>query len=98
MANIGYALDILGTNPNNKVSETRTLTKKAIDGRAFVIPKAAPFFAEGVVVVIRLGSCTAADSHLLAALLRGADHICDDEDLEGRVDEKSTSSGETNFP
>lgn len=51
MANIGYALDILGTNPNNKVSETRTLTKKAIDGRAFVIPKAAPFFAEGVVVV-----------------------------------------------
>ncbi|MGL6083770.1 MAG: hypothetical protein ACRC4N_15410, partial [Gammaproteobacteria bacterium] len=51
MANIGYALDILGTNPNNKVSETRTLTKKAVDGRAFVIPKAAPFFAEGVVVV-----------------------------------------------
>lgn len=51
MANIGYALDILGTNPNNKVSETRTLTKKVIDGRAFVIPKAAPFFAEGVVVV-----------------------------------------------
>lgn len=51
MANIGYALDILGTNPNNKVSETRTLTKKAIDGRAFVVPKAAPFFAEGVVVV-----------------------------------------------
>lgn len=51
MANIGYALDILGTNPNNNVSETRTLTKKAIDGRAFVIPKAAPFFAEGVVVV-----------------------------------------------
>lgn len=51
MANIGYALDILGTNPNNKVTETRTLTKKAIDGRAFVIPKAAPFFAAGVSVV-----------------------------------------------
>lgn len=50
MANIGYSLDTVGNNPLNKVSETRTLNKKVLDGRAFVIPRAAPFFAESVVI------------------------------------------------
>lgn len=51
MANIGYTLDSTGKNPANKVSETRTLTRKAIDGRAFVVPKASPFFAESVKII-----------------------------------------------
>lgn len=51
MANIGYPLDVSGTSVANLVSESRTLTKKAIDGRAFVIPKAAPFYATNHKVV-----------------------------------------------
>lgn len=51
MANIGYPLDVSGTSPANRISENRTLTKKAVDGRAFVIPKAAPFYAENHKVV-----------------------------------------------
>lgn len=50
MANIGYALDVIGNNPLNKVTEIRTLSKKVIDGRLFVIPKGAPYFAESVVI------------------------------------------------
>lgn len=50
MANIGYPLDLLGEAPSNLVVENRTLTRKAIDGRSFVIPKAAPFFADSVVI------------------------------------------------
>ena len=53
MANIGYELDVSGTSPANRVSENRTLTKKAIDGRAFVIPKAAPFYADNAKVVYK---------------------------------------------
>lgn len=51
MANIGYPLDLSGTLPENKVAETRTLSAKAIDGRAFIIPRAAPFFARSVLIV-----------------------------------------------
>lgn len=56
MANIGYDIDELGTNPNNKVVETRTLSKQVIDGRLFVIPKAAPFFAKNH--TIKIGNTT----------------------------------------
>ena len=48
MANIGYPLDELGTNPDNKVFERRVLTAKVIDGRCFMIPKVTPFFADGL--------------------------------------------------
>lgn len=42
-----YNLDITGLNPDNLVTETRTLTNKLIDGRFFIIPQYAPFYVTG---------------------------------------------------
>lgn len=50
MANIGYELDELGTNPDNRVTERRILSSKVVDGRCFVVPKVTPFFADGMVI------------------------------------------------
>lgn len=56
MANIGYALDELGTNPDNKVTERRILTSKVLDGRCFMIPKVTPFFGDVDKVTIKFGN------------------------------------------
>lgn len=56
MANIGYALDELGTNPDNKVTERRILTSKVVDGRCFMIPKVTPFFGDVDKVTIKFGN------------------------------------------
>lgn len=58
MANIGYALDELGTNPANKVTERRILTSKVIDGRCFMIPKVTPFFGDPAKITVKFGNST----------------------------------------
>lgn len=51
-----YKLDITGLNPENLVSETRTLSTKLVDGRLFIIPQFAPFFTDGCKVLSIDGS------------------------------------------
>lgn len=65
MATYRYPLDLLGTSPTNRVSQTRTLNMTSKTGDKFFIPVDAPFFAEGC-VVYKEGSTT--------PLVRGIDY------------------------
>lgn len=50
MANYRYPLDLLGENPNNRISQTRTLNMTTKMGDKFFIPADAPFFEDGLVL------------------------------------------------
>lgn len=65
MATYRYPLDILGTSPSNRVTQTRTLNMTTKMGDKFFIPENAPFFAEGC-EIYKVGSPT--------PLVRGIDY------------------------
>lgn len=65
MADYRYPLDLLGENPTNKVTQTRTLNMSTKTGDKFFIPADAPFFGESI-VVFKVGTPT--------PLVRGIDY------------------------
>lgn len=65
MATYRYPLDILGTNPGNRVSQTRTLNMTTKMGDKFFIPADAPFFAE---------DCEVYKEGVATPLVRGIDY------------------------
>lgn len=65
MANYRYPLDLLGVEPGNKVTQTRTLNMTTKMGDKFIIPADAPFFAESL-IVFKVGTPT--------PLVRGIDY------------------------
>lgn len=65
MAEFRYPLDLSGTNPSNKVTQTRTLNMTTKNGDKFFIPSDAPFYGESVII-------TRASSN--TPLVRGVDY------------------------
>lgn len=65
MATYRYPLDLLGDNPNNRISQTRTLNMTTKMGDKFFIPADAPFFADDL-VIFKVGTPT--------PLVRGIDY------------------------
>lgn len=70
-----YPLDRTGTATTNKVTETRTLNNKSRNGFNFIVPKAAPFFRDGLKVYLASNTTT--------PLVEGKDYILTHHFLEG---------------